>query len=193
MVLLEVLIFLAPLVELEWDAPDSCPSSSAFEESVTAQADVSTEDEAPAVLKAWVVVRERGEGRWELSLRMEREGKTESRTFEAQTCAAVAEVAATLVSLRVVEWVEAAPLIPEPDALPASQPRVTPAEPEPEPEPVGSTEPRELKPELGGAARTKGPRHLRVAVRSCAPSKRTTSRCSSRKTENAKRSWTASS
>jgi len=135
-------MFLAPLVELEWDAPESCPTSSSFEDSVSAQADVSTEREAPAVLKASVVIQELGVGQWELSLSMERGGETEARTFEAETCEEVAEVAATLVSLRVVEWLERSPLVPEPDVSPPLEP--TPRPPD-EREPVAPAVPSRLE------------------------------------------------
>lgn len=139
--LLEALLLLAPLVELEWDAPESCPSADAFEERVRAQADVRAEADAPAVLMARVVIRELGAEQWELSLEMERGGEEEARTFEAETCEAVAEVAATLVSLRVVEWVKPAPLVPKPE------PSVGP---EPEPEPASQTDteaPRRVQPD----------------------------------------------
>lgn len=122
----ELLMFLAPLVELEWDAPPSCPSQAVFEEAVRTQADVSTDRDAPEVLKTRVVIREREPARWELLLSMEREGELEARTLEAETCAEVAQVAATLVSLRVVEWVEQAPLVPLPDSPQPTEPTAAP-------------------------------------------------------------------
>lgn len=141
---------IAPLVELEWDAPASCPSAAVFEEKVRAQADVRTEAEAPPLLRASVVIRELGAAQWELSLSMEREGETEARAFEGESCEAVTEVAATLVSLRVVEWIEVAPLVPEPEAPVESRPEPQPAprwEPEVGPSPVETRTPEAVRPE----------------------------------------------
>lgn len=149
---LEALILLAPLVELEWDAPDSCPSPVAFEESVRTQADVTTEQDGPAVLKASVVIRELGAQQWELLLSMEREGEAEERRFEAETCEAVAEVAATLVSLRVVEWVESSPLVPEPDVSLSGEPKSTPA-----PEPAEPVDPSRSEPSVAVPSRAVSP------------------------------------
>ena len=141
--LIEALLLIAPLVELEWDAPASCPSAAAFEEKVRAQADVSTEAEVPGLLKTTVVIRELTEAQWELSLSIEREGEAEARVFEGESCEAVTEVAATLVSLRVVEWIEVVPLVPEPEPSPeprpSSEPKPEPA-PEPDPKPVRTPE-----------------------------------------------------
>ncbi len=129
------LSLLGPLVELEWEAPPSCPSAAAFEDRVRAQADVRAEADAPAVLTARVVIRERRAQAWELALTLEREGKSETRTFEGESCAVVAEVAATLVSLRVVEWTAPVPLVPEPapGPEPTDPPAQTPAPREPRP------------------------------------------------------------
>lgn len=160
--LLEALLLLAPLVELEWDAPASCPSADAFEERVRAQADVRAEADAPAVLMARVVIRELGAEQWELSLEMERGGEQEARTFEAESCEAVAAVAATLVSLRVVEWVKPAPLVPEPEREPKrepeppsqtdveARPRVQPDASETQTPEVVRQTPARRPPELGG-------------------------------------------
>ncbi|MBV1861226.1 MAG: hypothetical protein KUG77_22605, partial [Nannocystaceae bacterium] len=125
---LEALFSLAPLVELEWDAPASCPSQAVFEERVRAQADVRGEADAPSVLKARVVIRELGAKRWELSLSMMRGTDEELRSFEAESCQEVAEVAATLVSLRVVQWIEVETRVPEPprEAKPEPKPELSP-------------------------------------------------------------------
>ncbi len=128
---------------------------------VRAQADVRAEADAPAVLSARVVIRELGAQRWELSLQMERDLQEEQRTFEAETCEAVAEVAATLVSLRVVEWVSPAPLVPEPESSaererePAAEPPARPVWVQPDAMTSQSAEvvfpaPAPRTPELGG-------------------------------------------
>lgn len=149
--LLKALLLLAPLVDLEWDAPASCPSAAAFEEKVRAQADVQTEEEAPVLLKASVVIRELGAAQWELSLSMEHEGEEESREFKADSCEAVTEVAATLVSLRVVERIEVEPLVPEPETRVESRSEREPGpgprwEPQVRPFPVEPRTPKAVRP-----------------------------------------------
>lgn len=100
------------------------------------------------MLKASVVIRELGAAKWELSVRIEGEGGDEERTFEGESCDAVAEVAATLVSLRVVEWIDSASLVPEPEAPVESTPQPEPRlrrEPEPKLAPIEAPSPQTLR------------------------------------------------
>ncbi|MEM6291329.1 MAG: hypothetical protein AAGA54_08685 [Myxococcota bacterium] len=147
------LLLLAPLVDVTWDVPASCPSQEVFEAMVVARANVEAQA-SPATTRASVKVREVSPQRWSLALTIEHGDEREAREYEAQTCAGVVEAAAVLVSLRVVEWSGPEPLVPEPEP----QPEPPPAEAEPRPD----VEPALVAPELPPAQpstppRTQGP------------------------------------
>ncbi|MCR9159272.1 MAG: hypothetical protein ACE37F_08860 [Nannocystaceae bacterium] len=145
------LLLLAPLFELEWEVPDTCPSRDTFLEMVEAQARVQAESDTPAVLRASVAVEERGRGRWALTLQLRRGDELDVRTMDGESCEAVVDAAAVIVSLRLVEWTRSPPppfaaapqpvLEPPPRlpmlVVPEPEPGLEP-EPEPEPEPSSS-------------------------------------------------------
>ena len=120
------LLLLAPLVDVAWDVPASCPSQEVFEAMVLARANVEA-PASPATTRASVRVREIGPERWSLALTIERGADHEERDYEAETCAGVIEAAAVLVSLRVVEWSASEPLVPKPELQP--EPKAPASEP----------------------------------------------------------------
>lgn len=154
------LLLLAPLVELDWKVPDDCPSEAAFVEMVEAEARVQAEADDPPVLEASVAVEALGGDRWSLTLQMRRGDELDVREMEGESCEAVVEAAALVVSLRVVEWIRSTPPATEstpepalepPPPLPMTAPREpdrTPA-PAPEPEPERPGEPIDLGGWLG--------------------------------------------
>lgn len=137
-------LLLAPLVELDWNAPDDCPSQEAFVEMVTAE--VETAPEPTAVLHADVRVTQVANDRWSLALELRHAERIDTRTFEANSCEAVVQAAALVVSLRLVGWAEPAieapvddepdeaPLLPQPPPMLPSVQGV-PEEPAPPPSP----------------------------------------------------------
>lgn len=141
------LLLLAPLIELDWEVPADCPSEAAFVEMVEAEARVQAEADDPPVLSASVEVEERGHDRWTLTLELRRGDELDVRTMNGESCEAVVEAAALIVSLRVVEWTQSRPPAtdsdPEPDlepppplpmtAAPAPEPQPQPAPSQPEP------------------------------------------------------------
>lgn len=106
------LLLLAPLVEVEWNAPQECPGEEAFVAMVESETDLRDDGDAPPVLTAVVTVVETGPEEWQLTLRLLRENDVETRTFDGDSCLGVVEAAALVVSLRVVEWAPA--FVPEP-------------------------------------------------------------------------------
>ncbi len=83
---------------------------------VEAQARVQAESDDPPVLSASVEVEERGDDRWTLTLEVRRGEALDVRTVHGESCEAVVEAAALIVSLPVMEW---------------TRPTTTDADPEP--------------------------------------------------------------
>ena len=73
-------------------------------------------DEPPPELTAEVTIEHRSDGIWRLTLVLRSADASDERIFDADTCAAVVEAAAVVVSFRVVELNEAT--IPEPGPAP---------------------------------------------------------------------------
>jgi hypothetical protein len=89
------LLLLAPLVDLDWDAPSDCPSEDAFVAMVDAEARVQLESNDPPVLDASVAVEQLADERWRLVLRMRRgAGAFDVRTMHGESCEAVVDDAA---------------------------------------------------------------------------------------------------
>ena len=100
--------------DVEWDVPAGCPSQEEFVAMVEAEARTQAETEAPAVLTADVRIERRSARRWQLMLRLAHCDAVDTRVFDGDSCAAVVEAAALIVSLRLVEWVTPEPG-PEPE------------------------------------------------------------------------------
>ena len=114
---------------VDWDAPEGCASEDAFVGRVLEQADVPE----PAALSIAVSVRRLPDDRWRLALAIESDAGIDRREVEGESCDAVVEAAALIVSLRLVEAAQRVDVVPpsEPPAEPA------PAQPEPaKPEPI---------------------------------------------------------
>ena len=83
---------------VQWDAPQGCASAEAFERRVLEQTDAEIDD--ASVIAVAVTVRERPGGRWIVLLDLEGE---DVREIEGESCEAVVDAAALIVSLRLVE------------------------------------------------------------------------------------------
>ncbi|MEM6290514.1 MAG: hypothetical protein AAGA54_04585 [Myxococcota bacterium] len=156
-----VLLALAPDVGFEWDAPSQCPSEVAVAEMVRARVGAPVREGETARLDAIARVRRTDDGRWALRLWVIDEEGTHRRDVEDESCALLAETAATMVAMfvapspdRVPESVEpepAEPVEPEPASTqPVPKPAAPVAEVEVTPQPRPSTPPdTELRPLLG--------------------------------------------
>lgn len=117
-------LLLAP-AEVEWQAPEGCPSGGEFVARVSDPA-----------FRVAVDVEALAEGKWRAELTMTREGSVdERRVIEGETCQAVADAAVLIVQLRSRRLEEPAALVPPVEAPPSS-----PAEP-PQPTEVPRDEP----------------------------------------------------
>lgn len=101
--------------DVEWDAPHGCPSEAAFSQMVEAEVEVQASADAPPILAAAVKIERLAE-QWRLELQLRRGDVVDSRSFEAESCDAVVQAAALVVSMRLVEW------MPQPPDEPASEP-----------------------------------------------------------------------
>lgn len=161
-----LLLLTSPIEIGAWDVPAECSSRAAFMEKVEAEANAHSDADEPPVLEADVTVEEVGAAHWRLQLRLRRDGRDDTRAFDANTCAAVVEAAAVVVALRLVQWrrVEALvpaakpslpapavapPSIPEPDP-PPSLPSAAGVDAEPPEASPGPNEPDEEASALGG-------------------------------------------
>lgn len=99
-----LLLVTSPIEIGAWDVPADCSSKAAFMEKVEAEAEASSRVDEPPVLEADVTVEEIATARWRLQLRLRRDGRDDTRAFDATSCAAVVEAAAVVVALRLVQW-----------------------------------------------------------------------------------------
>jgi hypothetical protein len=83
---------------VQWDAPQGCASAEEFERRVLAQTDAAIDD--TSAIAVAVTVRERPGGRWIVLLDLDGE---DVREIEGESCDAVVDAAALIVSLRLVE------------------------------------------------------------------------------------------
>lgn len=90
-----VLALFASPVDLQWQAPDGCPSGADF----LAQMSDPADEALP--LRVTLNVRARADGTWEAELTMLREGSAvEQRSIEGESCQAVVDAAALITELR---------------------------------------------------------------------------------------------
>jgi hypothetical protein len=113
---------LVPLMEVEWDAPGGCPGEAAFVQAVESEVDLAAEEGDLAMLTARITIVELDDGRWRLTMVLASEDRSDDRTFEDDSCEAVVETAAVVVSLRVIELVRTPAVVPEPTAISSSEP-----------------------------------------------------------------------
>src|SRR5262245_32363069 len=84
-------------VPLDWKAPEGCPVTAAVLAELRRDLAESGEAEAPFI--AEVEVRERAPGKWQANLRLEARGGRLERSFEAESCQAIASATALIISL----------------------------------------------------------------------------------------------
>ena len=135
-VLLWALVLAAPLLRVDWDAAPGCPSREDFIRRVEAESDLRVEDAAAPVLTAEVAIRPLDDARWRLTMLLRPGGSvdepTDERRLEADTCDAVVEAAALVVSMRIVELAPQSGPEREPQLVPELTP--DPSGPRREPE-----------------------------------------------------------
>jgi hypothetical protein len=115
------LALLVPLLDVEWDAPGGCPGEAAFVQAVESEVDLAAQGDLP-VLMARITIVELADGRWRLTMVLASEDRSDERTFEDDSCEAVVETAAAVVSLRVIELVRTSAIVPDPSAIPRPEP-----------------------------------------------------------------------
>jgi hypothetical protein len=111
--------------KLTWRAPAGCPTEAQVAAEV--QQDLSGGGAGPVAFVAEVGVREPTDGRWQASLQFEARDTRGARTFEAESCEAIASAAALVIAL----WAEGGadaepPVVSAPAAGPAQPPAVLP-------------------------------------------------------------------
>ncbi len=151
-----LLLVASPIEIGAWDVPADCSSKAAFIEKVEAEAEAEASSHAdePPVMEADVTVEEVAAAHWRLQLRLRRDGRDDTRAFDATSCAAVVEAAAVVVALRLVQWREnESPALEEPLGLP--DPEVRPSliqPPDPPPALPRTTPPATIPPEVPPAS-----------------------------------------
>jgi hypothetical protein len=108
-------------LDVEWDAPGGCPGEAAFVQAVESEVDLAAEGDLP-VLMARITIVELDDGRWRLTMVLASEDGSDERIFEDDSCEAVVETAAVVVSLRVIELVRTPAIVPDPSAMPSPEP-----------------------------------------------------------------------
>lgn len=141
---------------VDWDVPPGCASAESFVDRVLAQADVPE----PSALSIAVSVRRLPGDRWRLALALEGEAGIDRREIEGESCEAVVDAAALIVSLRLVEAAQQRDVVPP--AAPVEPSPTEPAAAEPPPSSAGSpaAEPKIAvapRPEIAFARRRTAP------------------------------------
>jgi hypothetical protein len=98
-------------VDLIWDAPSSCPSTSAVLDQIRRSVAPSSAGSEHAVVEAHVTPGE--QGRWNATLRVTTHSGMSERSLEADSCEAIAS-AVSLISLVTLEGTELASSTPIP-------------------------------------------------------------------------------
>lgn len=125
-------------VELDWQAPDACPSADTVHAEIDSLLrDAGTDDTGSARAKGRVVVDDTGQ--WRVSIALELDDLRTERTIEGASCEELSSAAAFIIATAIDPRVAT---LPPPDA--AEQPAVPspPDEPEPEPKPEPEPEPQ---------------------------------------------------
>lgn len=137
-------MLLAPLMEVDWKAPDSCPSQAQFHDAVAAEVGEVAQDIAAPLLTASVEIVELPDRSWRLTMELSSPQGPDRRQFEAESCAIVVEAAAVVVSLRIVALAPDSANVDQPDWVPeppaAANPPKKPRDARDDPTPARSSD-----------------------------------------------------
>ena len=106
-------------LSLQWTAPASCPSAAYVRARV--QGAIGEADEHHQPVEADARVEQGDDGTWHVTLRTKQGKQAGQRTFDAASCAELADATALIVAMMIVR--EPAPEAPEQPSPPATKPR----------------------------------------------------------------------